>query len=62
MGWPDLYKSYVFCEFWKVHYHHLLSQKTVWSLVGVRWVHSKITMADDVVPYYTVAVLVPTLK
>ena len=24
--------------------------------------HSKITMAGDVVPYYTVTVLVPTLK
>ena len=26
MGWPDLYKSYVFCELEKVHYLHLLSQ------------------------------------
>ena len=28
----------------------------------MNYIHSKITMAGDVVPYYTVTALVPTLK
>ena len=31
-------------------------------LIGIFGIHSKITMAGDVVPYYTVTALVPTLK
>ena len=31
-------------------------------ILPIYQVHSKITMASDVVPYYTVTALVPTLK
>ena len=38
----------------------LLLLKT--NLITCGYLHSKITMAGDVVPYYTVTALVPTLK
>ena len=34
----------------------------MWGLKCLDNIHSKITMAGDVVPYYTVTALVPTLK
>ena len=42
-------------KFTNLHIQILLN-----SYVG--FVHSKITIAGDVVPYYTVTALVPTLK
>ena len=52
MVWPNILTS------------HFLGLTSIWSLKIAKRIqlHSKITMAGEVVPYYTVTALVPTLK